>query len=337
LALDKHGRILRAIGLQLAIIAGTLATMELVLRVADVRYLRLDRSERSLLYDHDPELGWFPIPNLVSKFTGLRGISANREISVQNNSIGLRDIEHDDAPKETILVLGDSFVWGYDVEADERLTSFLRKQLPDKRIVNAGVSGYGTDQEYLLLRRLWDRFKPDIVVLIVYYNDHLENASNSRYDGTYKPYFVWSGQAGEFRGIPVPKSRHYYFRNNPLAERSLLVRLVISAYVALRHPAIEVPDATEQLVGRMRDLVKGRGARFLVGELDGGSLVPFLRSENIPYVSLDELTDREDLRYPVGGGLGHWTPAGHAVAGAAILRLLRESGALAPTTAVSNN
>ena len=45
------------------------------------------------------------------------------------------------------MFVGDSFVWGYDVEASERFTELLRDEFPGIRIVNAGVNAYGTDQD----------------------------------------------------------------------------------------------------------------------------------------------------------------------------------------------
>jgi hypothetical protein len=322
-------RRLRAVSVQFAILVLTLVVIEFFLRGIDLRYLRLAPRGQSLLYAYDQELGWSPVPNSDSKFT-----TATRTISVHNNSLGLRDIEPDSAPKPTIMFLGDSFVWGYDVEADERLTEFIRGELPDYRIVNAGVSGYGTDQEYLLLQRLWDQIKPDVVVLIYFYNDHDDNRTNARY-GLFKPYFQLSPQAGEFRGQPAPKSRHYYFRNNWFARKSLLARVAISAYVAIRHPVVSVPDPTEHLVGMMRDFVETHGAKFLVGELDGRGMVGFLQAEKIPYVSLDEPPGRDGLRYRMGRGLGHWTPVGHAVVGAALMKLFEETGIAVPASALS--
>jgi lysophospholipase L1-like esterase len=314
-------RVGRAICLQLVIVVLALVALELVLRVVDLRYLRQDRSERSLLYSYDRELGWVPVPNSASKFT------ATRTMSVQHNSLGLRDIEHDSAPRPTILFLGDSFVWGYDVDADERFTELIRGKLPDHRIVNAGVSGYGTDQEYLLLQRLWDRVLPDVVVLICYVNDHDDNSTNSRYDGSFKPYFQLSPQGGKFAGQPVPKSRHHHFKDNWVASNFLLARLAASAYVRFRNPVVSVPDPTEHLIVNMRDFVEGRGAKFLIG-LYLGSMEGFLQAQNIPFTSLDATAMLNELHFPGNGA--HWTPAGHAVVADALMRFLSETGALDP-------
>ena len=81
-------------------------------------------------------------------------------------------------------------MWGLDAEANERFTELLKPKIPDYKILAAGVSGYGTDQEYLLLKRLWPKVKPAVVVLIFCtQNDRLDNSTNIRYEGYLKPYF----------------------------------------------------------------------------------------------------------------------------------------------------
>src|SRR5262249_17038744 len=130
----------------------------------------------------------------------------SRTYRVRHNSLGLRDIELEDNAKPTIAFVGDSFVWGYDAEAEERFSDLLRARLPQYRIVNVAVNGYGTDQELLLLRRVWNQTRPKIVVLVFCSdNDRYNNTTNSWRDGPYKPYFV-KDQDGRLRveGIPVP-------------------------------------------------------------------------------------------------------------------------------------
>ncbi|HWH77554.1 MAG TPA: hypothetical protein VNT76_09290, partial [Candidatus Binatus sp.] len=116
--------------------------------------LVLHQDERNLTYRYDPKLGWFPIAHSKKIFAG------NRTIHVEHNSRGFRDIEHIIDTRPRMMVLGDSFVWGYDVEQTERFTDKLRAQLTDWSIYNLGVSGYGTDQEYLLLKQQYDFYRP---------------------------------------------------------------------------------------------------------------------------------------------------------------------------------
>ena len=272
---------LRDILIHLTLMTATLAVAEVILRVADLRELRNGYGAGyPIVFQHDAALGWTPIPKSSGKFHG------SRDISVQHNSLGLRDVEHGSTRRPTILFLGDSYVWGYDVEAKDRFTEHLRDDLPGMRIVNAGVPGYGTDQEYLLLERLWNRFKPDVVVLMFCTdNDRDDNSTNMRSDGYYKPYFAPTAD-GTLRlaGQPVPKSRQVYFNDDPVVRNLWLARAVMTGYVYLRYPRIAVPDPTERLVGMMQDFVESHGAKFLVGleNLDL-QLVQFLQARKIPW------------------------------------------------------
>jgi hypothetical protein len=104
----------------LGITLATLAVLEVFLRVANFAELRETLTGRSLAYDYDAELGWMPIP----KSSGV--IKTFRTTHYKHNSLGLRDEEFTLDAKPTIMVLGDSFVWGLDSEADERFTDRLK-------------------------------------------------------------------------------------------------------------------------------------------------------------------------------------------------------------------
>lgn len=304
----------RAIALQICLGFLTLTGVELFLRVADFREVRLIPEEFRLPYQHDPELGWFPIANKVARLGSL-------------NSLGLRDIELAPSAGPTILYMGDSFVYGLGVEAQDRFTDRLRQQLPNVRMVNAGVAAYGTDQEYLLLKRLWSRIEPSVVVLVVCVdNDHDDNSTNSRHGHTLKPYLSEVNGEWQFQGLPVPRPHGYYFYSNWLAQHSALVRYAIVGYMYARHRAVTVPDPTNRLVGMMRDFVEARGAKFLVGlQRQDPALEPFLISQKIPYARFDgaEVIPGDD----------HWSPRGHATVAQRLMTLLAAENALSPADA----
>ena len=143
----KVRKALQSLGAIAVMTIVTLAALEIILRVVDLRELREGVSERSLSYQYDSELGWMPIPGSRSTVTNARTIQAH------HNSLGLRDEEFTLDAKPTIMFLGDSFVWGLDAEAGERFSELLKPRLPNTKILAAGVSGFGTDQEYLLLQK----------------------------------------------------------------------------------------------------------------------------------------------------------------------------------------
>src|SRR6195952_364520 len=205
----------------------TLAVLEIILRVVDLRELREGVSERSLSYQYDAELGWMPVPGSSASVTNAR------TIQVHHNGLGLRDDEFTLDATPAIMVLGDSFVWGLDAEAGERFTELLKPRIAGTKILAAGVSGYGTDQEYLLLKKLWPQVKPSVVVLIFCTdNDRQDNSSNIRYEGYQKPYFVVAADGSlQPRGRPVPKSRLQAIKEVWLVRNLWLARLVSAVYL----------------------------------------------------------------------------------------------------------
>jgi hypothetical protein len=295
----------------------TLAALEIFLRVADFREFREGVSERSLSYRYDAELGWAAVPGSSSVVENARTIHA------RHNSLGLRDIEFSLDAQPTILFLGDSFVWGLDAEADERFTDLLRPRIPGYKILAAGISGYGTDQEYLLLRRLWSKVQPAVVVLIFCtQNDRQDNSTNIRYEGYQKPYFATAPDGSlVLRGQPVPKSRLQYIKEDWLVRNVWLARLVATFYVNLRHPLLYVPDPTERLVGMIRGFVEANAAKFLVGlQYSDPDLIRYLQANRIPFVTFEGATS-----YPGAAAGNHWTPEGHKLVAERVLGLLSEN------------
>ncbi|MBL6764691.1 MAG: hypothetical protein ISQ14_07030 [Verrucomicrobiae bacterium] len=139
-------------------------------------------------YLYDAHLGWRNIPSWKSSTHG-------RTLTI--NSKGLRDREYrfertPGVPR--MLVLGDSFTWGYGVSDEEIFTEVMEQAFTDAgtpwEVVNSGVSGWGTDQEYLFLRREGFRYRPDLLILAFYVNnDPLEVSASVTY-GMGKPYFA---------------------------------------------------------------------------------------------------------------------------------------------------
>jgi hypothetical protein len=326
---NRVREVFRSVGLSLGMALATLAALEIFLRVADFRELREGLSERSLSYAYDAELGWAPVPNSSSLVTTFR------TTHFKHNSLGLRDEEFSLDAKPTIMFLGDSFVWGLDSEADERFTEQLKPKIPDYKILAAGVSGYGTDQEYLLLKRLWPKVKPAVVVLIFCaQNDRLDNSANIRYDSYRKPYFATQPDGSVVvMGQPVPRSQLLYIKDDWLVRNLWLARLATNIYVRLRHPPLSVPDPTEKLVGNMRQFVEGNGAKFLVGiQHHDEALVRYLEANRIPFAKLD------GAPFYTSGGFGpHWTPEGHRFVAERLLGLLSANNIVHYDAAAQDN
>ena len=106
-------------------------------------------------------------------------------------------------------MLGDSFTWGYGVADDEVFTEVLEHNLAERgtrcEVINTGVSGWGTDQEYLFLTDEGFKYEPDLVVVAFFlFNDPRNNSYSQQY-GLRKPVFL--NLDLELTGVPVPKPR----------------------------------------------------------------------------------------------------------------------------------
>ena len=126
-----------------------------------------------------PILGWVLQPNI----TYLYGIPEGK-VSVTHNSEGWRDLER--AVKKPdgvfrILVLGDSFMEANSVELDntfyrqvEKLARAVGKNV---EVINMGVAGYGTLQEYLVFHHIGSLYQPDLVLVGFFTGNDLVNNS----------------------------------------------------------------------------------------------------------------------------------------------------------------
>lgn len=274
--------------------------------------LSIKNDERSLMYSHHDTLGWFPTKNTKGSFKGLK------EVSVRHNSRGFRDEEHEPGEKSRMMVLGDSFVWGYDVEEEDRFTEVLDNRLDDLDVFNLGVSGYGTDQEWILLQKNFDFYSPEVVLLIYCTdNDRLDNRMNKRYSYFYKPYFEEQDDSLILKGVPVPEGYRQFYKEREIASKSYLGRLVVSSYYKIAYPEIFLEtDPTFALILKMKEYSEERGSVFLVGlQKEDKALMYHLNKEGIDFLNVQN----SHLRG------WHWDEQGHEFVAKKIEHFLKES------------
>ena len=133
------------------------------------------------LYDHlqalwerdVPGYRYLPKPNVRDELGGIR---------YDTNSLGLRDDEVA-VPKPAnvyrVLMLGDSVVFGFMVERSATMADVLEQRLNavrfagDRRceVINAGVEGYGIEDERRLYEARLADLGPDLVILGICLND----------------------------------------------------------------------------------------------------------------------------------------------------------------------
>lgn len=107
------------------------------------------------------------------------------EVDCTFNALGLRDSREVTSPKPAsvrrVLLVGDSIAFGYELEADQTIARHLeaRWTSPPNRpeVWNAGVCGFATEQQTILLDELAPAVEPDVVVLLVCMNNDVATES----------------------------------------------------------------------------------------------------------------------------------------------------------------
>lgn len=310
---------------------------------------------------YHPLLGYAGIPNLDTRF-----VLPDFDHRLLNNSKGFRDRERSYGKRgaKRIVVLGDSTAWGWGVEAEERFSDLLERQLVGWEVINLANPGYSTDQELLLLETEGLGYRPDIVLLLFDRNDVVEGNNARQIDGMQpKPYFVEEGGRLVIRNSPVPLDEAYWAKKFMLAssygvpggrDRSfwsraywrerVLTKSHLYNWIVFRleHPAwgrggaVEPPPdrrklkselvLTERLLTRIDTLCRERGARFVI--IDIHSAYSPLLGEFCRGRKIPYLDLGPALagriRPVVHRRVGHWTPYGHRLAARAIVSFLQE-------------
>jgi hypothetical protein len=278
--------------------------------------------ERSVVFRHHPTLGWFPKANYDGPYD-----NGFVTIHVRNNSLGFRDVEHAPKRRPRIAFLGDSFVWGYNVEASDRFTDILQAARPDLEVFNLGVSGYGLGQEYLLLQEYFSIVRPDIVFLLVCGNDQDDDSSTFGYGAYYRPLYVKEGGRLVLEGVPVPKSERYYLSEFPLLKKSSLLHAGLRAFLRSTLPAERVESSSSlSVLQAIGSYLAKRNVRLIVGlQFPDPALQGLLEAQDhggLSFAGTEEFPKK---------GWGHWTPRGNASVAARIAEYL---GAIYPPPAM---
>ena len=302
------------------------------------------REERAKFWRYDPLLGWSHRP-------GQKGRLNHKDftINVAINSQGLRDIEYpiERTWKKRMLILGDSFSWGYGVEHQECFTEIIEREHPEWEVINASVSGYSTDQEYLYLKERGIWFKPDVVMLLFCWNDFTDNNIGSA-SWYFKPYFVEHNGIWELRNNPVPmatmKQRaHRFFFGRTYVIKHLYAAVIHGFYylrsLVKHNPPRDIPvreqepektyAVTAYLLQSINRLCIGNNAKFILVSVPmerekQAWLEDLAQREKIPYLALDPYFELKEGQLTFSHDK-HWNSIGHKIAANAISTFLRES------------
>lgn len=108
------------------------------------------------------------------------------DVEYRVNAEGWRDVAlyppDQERAKQRILLLGDSFTFGEGVAYEAIWPVLLEEGLGQRgtevEVIKAGVPGYDTRREALLLEKVFERYRPDAVLLVFVPNDLFTNLAD---------------------------------------------------------------------------------------------------------------------------------------------------------------
>ena len=166
----------------------SLCLFEIILRIIGFSYPNF--------YEYDDIVGH----RLYPRTEGWYQTEGKAYITISNH--GLRDREHSKIkPPDTvrIAVLGDSYAEALQVPLEDTFWAIMEQRMNsckpfgDKyiEVINFGISGYGTAQEFLWLRRYVWEYSPDIVLLAFLTGNDIRNNSKILEPDKFRPFFFF--------------------------------------------------------------------------------------------------------------------------------------------------
>lgn len=192
----------------------------------------------------DAIYGWTLKPGArsVSKATG-------RPVEYAINSRGVRGPEIPyDKPEYMyrVLFLGDSHTFGFGVPEQQLFSTLLAGYFPATDVVNLGVSGYGIDQELLVLTREGFKYHPNLVIAYVPHYADLRHLRDTVW-GMGKPRYRLEADGLVLTNCPVANNT---WRRKVVLNTDRFLSHWSRAYQLLRDTAIHFLVSREQLVGK---------------------------------------------------------------------------------------
>ncbi len=197
-----------------------------------------------------------------------------------------------------VVVLGDSFTFGVNLQEAETAPAFLNQQLGQNwRAFNLGVPGYGIDQMVLSYEKYHAALQPDVVVLI-FIDDDIDRVFEAfrGAEGLSKPSFeVVKGELRE-------RQPHTETIRGSLLYRSRIANVIYSRWYRPRE-SVRISAA---LLRRLAEETSGYGEKLVL----------------VRYPSIDQVDGREVYRaYPFQKVL-----AGYGITYIEPLEVLRKVG-----------
>jgi hypothetical protein len=257
-----------------------------------------------------------------------------------------------------ILSLGDSHTLGFEVNQDQTYSYICEQLLIDQgldaEVINAGLSGFGTSEEMVMLENEGIKYQPDYVVLGFFANDFEDNIRSGLYRLLDDSLVV--GRRIYIPGVQIQNKIYAWWVFRFLGENSYLYSLAFntvwdyfkerSAESGRKGVAQESAIPTEQvgeyehrlalkLLQRIKSFCSDQGIKLVILDIPAWSIKERALGPSIPdplltqvrancdtlFSTRDMLQELKLMRYAhVPYGQRHISPETHAMLGEKIAR-----------------
>ncbi len=211
------------------------------------------------IFEYHPVLGYRFIPQMTARVSHESG-----GYLIHCNQAGFR-CDHEAAAAKPaghfrVLLFGDSYTAGDGVSNGQRYGDRLEAALPNTEVLNFGLPGSGTDQQYLAFREFCRDMAYDLLLICPLVENLRRNITTSRItlqgtDGRYvrrpKPYFSLEAGRLTLHNTPVPRQVEPV--DNPYAD---VIAATSSGKSALRRTLSRLARPVFDRYPRFRGLVQ---------------------------------------------------------------------------------
>jgi hypothetical protein len=271
----------------------------------------------------DADLGWRMLPGVEK-----HGRFWGRDEPARTSSRGWREEEFTERPApgvRRVVALGDSFTFGVSVDRGERFTERLEELLEGVELLNLGVTAYGPDQELRLLEVEALRYRPEVVLMVLFLANDLDDVLYERKNQWPKPIYV--PEHGALRFVPAAQAWDVRLRESCYLGEGLFRLLEPALPRDVFAPALAGVDPAAHLaalLARADAACRAAGAELLAvlvhSQRRGAAAPPAreaaareaLAARGVPFVDTWDVfaAALEDGR-PVYAPDGHWSAEGH--------------------------
>jgi hypothetical protein len=140
-------------------------------------HIREIKTDLSKHFAVDKDVGWTMVPN-----NNFQWITEKRRIKYYSNEKGFRVSKNhsssDNYNHKKVLVLGDSYMWGYGIEYEKTFGGILSKSPEKLDVINLSMPGFGLDQIYLSLIHWGLDENPDFIIAGIFTDDFFRSFTN---------------------------------------------------------------------------------------------------------------------------------------------------------------